>query len=195
MTALTETDGRLYVDRPEPGGFPGKPPAVPPRYARPLADLETTDAVGKARRWIERYEPGNGLLLVGPVGPGKSSIAGALALALGAPYRCSFWPVPDLVTATKAEFGQPSESYGITERIVRRPALVLDDIGTEASTDWQRKLLTDLVAHFYDQAQTLIATTNLDPGRLSDALGERTTSRLFEMCELVPVKGDDRRRA
>jgi len=54
--------------------------------------------------------------------------------------------------------------------------------------------LTELVAQRYDQSLTLVATTNLTPRQLEQRLGERTVSRLHEMCELVEVTGADRRR-
>lgn len=182
------------VEVQHPTGEAGLPPRVPPRYAIDLEELDQTPAVKAARQWIDDGSHG-GLLMVGPVGPGKSTLAGALALILGAPYRCSFWPVPDLVAAVKDEINHRGEGYGVAQKIKRRPVLVLDDIGTESDTDWQRKVLTDLIAYFYDQELTLIATTNLTSVDLEQALGERTASRLTEMCTLIPMTGRDRRRA
>lgn len=178
--------------RPAAPGESGPPPRVPRRYARPLEDLGDGPATA-IRDWVSN-RPTDGLLLVGPVGTGKSTAAGAVALHLGAPYHCSFWPVPDLIAALKDEMNNPTDSYTVTQKIKRRPALALDDIGTEHDTEWQRKVLTDLIAHCYDQQHTLIATTNLAPADLEQALGERTTSRLNEMCTLVPMLGRDRRR-
>jgi DNA replication protein DnaC len=38
-------------------------------------------------------------------------------------------------------------------------------------------------------------TTNLDPSALAEQVGERTVSRLIEMCgDPVPLFGEDRRR-
>lgn len=184
---------RFEVVHTEMPGEQGPPPRVPPRYALDLDRLGDDRTAKAVRTWVAE-RPTTGLLLVGPVGTGKSTAAGAVALHLGAPYRCSYWPVPDLIAAIKAEMSNPPEGYTTVEKIKRRPALVLDDIGTEHDTDWQRKVLTDLVAHVYDQKQALIATTNLSPADLERSLGERAASRLVEMCTLLPVTGKDRRR-
>lgn len=171
------------------------PPAVPAKYTTPLADLEQTEAVKAAQEWIDGYQVGKGLLLLGQVGTGKSSIAGALASTLGAPVHASFWPVADMLAKMQDEFGQPQDGYNVRQKIDRRDGLVLDDLGTELPTAWQTKALTDVIAHRYDNGLTLIATTNLTPKMLGERLGERTVSRLHEMCELVRVTGTDRRRS
>ena len=41
----------------------------------------------------------------------------------------------------------------------------------------------------------MIVTTNLPYDELRDQVGERTVSRLAEMCEQYPLYGDDRRYA
>ena len=133
--------------------------------------------------------------MLGQVGTGKSSIAGALGEWLGAPQRCSFWPVADMLSKMQDEFKQALDGYTVRQKIDRRDALVLDDLGTELPTAWQTKALTDVVAHRYDNGLTLIATTNLTPKMLGERLGERTVSRMHEMCELVEVTGADRRRS
>ena len=185
--------------RPQPATQPepprtSRPPSVPAKYTTPLADLEQTQAVKAAQAWIDTYQPGKGLLLLGQVGTGKSSIAGSLATTLGAPVHASFWPVADMLSKMQDEFNQTIDGYTVRQKIDRRDALVLDDLGTELPTAWQTKALTDLVAHRYDNGLTLIATTNLTPKMLGERLGERTVSRLHEMCELVQVTGTDRRR-
>jgi DNA replication protein DnaC len=179
-------------DRPEPAKGP---PHVPVRYRHRLADLEQTRAVNDTLAWLGRYQPGCGLLLLGPVGAGKSTIAGALALHFGAPNHASYWPVADMIDAMKREMDDPPQGHSVRVKIDKRPVLVLDDLGTELDTAWQTKAVTDLIAHRYDQQLTLVATTNLTVRQLGDRFGERTLSRLHEMCELVTVGGNDRRRS
>lgn len=170
------------------------PPSVPARYAVDLDTLEQSKPVLQVRDWLDNYREGNGLLLVGPVGTGKSTLAGAIGRILGAPSHCSFWPVGAMIAAMKAEMDNPPDGYTVRAKIDRRAALILDDLGTELPTGWQTNVLTELVAQRYDQSLTLVATTNLTPRQLEDRLGERTVSRLHEMCELVQVTGADRRR-
>jgi DNA replication protein DnaC len=177
--------------QPEP---PQGPPRVPARYRHQLDELEQTGAVTQVRDWLDRYEPGRGLLLNGPVGAGKSTIAGAVALHFNCPYHASYWPVPDLIDAMKREMDDPPSGHPVRVKIDKRQVLVLDDIGTELGTAWQAKAINDLIAHRYDQRLTLVATTNLTMQQMGGRFGERTLSRLHEMCELVTVGGNDRRR-
>ena len=39
-----------------------------------------------------------------------------------------------------------------------------------------------------------LLTSNVEPKQLAERLGDRVTSRLAEMCERIPMKGNDRRR-
>lgn len=174
-------------------GDAGTPPRVPPKYAIPLDALEQTTPVVKACTWFEE-RPTPGLLLVGHVGRGKSSIAGAIAMACQAPYRASFWPVLAMMRAMKAEFGQPLERKSIRQKLDERHMLVLDDVGTELDTAWQVTQLAEIVDHRYANELGLVVTTNLTARTLGERLDERTLSRLHGMCQLITVDGPDRRR-
>jgi DNA replication protein DnaC len=46
----------------------------------------------------------------------------------------------------------------------------------------------------YEAERAVIITTNLDRDALAEQIGERTVSRLEEMCEVCPLFGPDRRR-
>lgn len=178
---------------PQPPAVPSPPPRVPAKYHVQLDDLEQTAAVTKSRSWLED-RPTPWLLLAGPVGAGKSTIAGALAVALDTPYRCSFWPVGALIAAMKAEFDQPPEGHPVRVKIDKRHDLVLDDLGTELDSPWQTTAITDIIANRYDHQLGMIGTTNLTFGQLTERFGERTGSRLREMCTVIVVAGEDRRR-
>ena len=41
--------------------------------------------------------------------------------------------------------------------------------------------------------RSVLVTTNLEVAELESQIGPRTVSRLSEMCEAVPLFGDDRR--
>ena len=50
-----------------------------------------------------------------------------------------------------------------------------------------------IVDERYASNRSIVVTTNLDDERLEEQIGERTVSRLAEMCEPLPMYGDDRR--
>lgn len=176
-----------------------RPPHVPARYAARLEQLDPSDAVTRATAWLQRVRDNRkddrGLLLLGKVGRGKSAIAGALAVEAGAPVYTQFWPVIDLLNECKAEMDQRSDRSPVLYRIAQRRLLVLDDVGSERTSDWTVGVLTQVIAAAYDDRRLLVVTSNLTPDQLAAHLGQRTVSRLNEMTELVVVDGPDRRLA
>ena len=46
----------------------------------------------------------------------------------------------------------------------------------------------------YESERSMLITTNLERAPLAEQIGERTVSRLEEMCDMVPFYGRDRRR-
>jgi DNA replication protein DnaC len=195
-------DGR-YVDPATllPTSEPGRPPRVPDRYYGVLDDLEPTAPVRRVRAWLEhvRADPAasRGLLLLGPVGTGKSTIAGAIAVEMGAPAFAQFWPTHDLLRTIRDEISTPNpDRRPVFDKIAARCLLVLDDLGAERSSEWsKRDVIAGIIAARYDARQLLVITSNLGPQEIADHLeDDRLTSRLTEMVELVEVDGPDRRR-
>jgi DNA replication protein DnaC len=88
--------------------------------------------------------------------------------------------------------------------------LVLDDVGAGRTTPWARDVMHDLLAHRYNHKLPLIMTSNHPTGEddgegpagpelpggltLRDRLGDALMSRIYEMCLVVPVEGEDYRR-
>ena len=48
-----------------------------------------------------------------------------------------------------------------------------------------------LINERYEAGRALIVTTNNDEAELEEQIGARVVSRLVEMCEAVPLFGDD----
>ena len=76
--------------------------------------------------------------------------------------------------------------------------LHIDDVGAEQTTPWVLEQLYTVVNTRYEDRRSLILTTNLidregDDG-CEEQIGDRTVSRLYEMCgEPLPMFGADRR--
>ena len=81
------------------------------------------------------------------------------------------------------------------DRLSAVDLLHIDDLGAEKSSDWVLEQLYSIVNTRYESERAIVATTNLMPDELSEALGQRTVSRLVEICgDLIPLYGEDDRR-
>ena len=54
--------------------------------------------------------------------------------------------------------------------------------------------LYSLINARYEEERAVIITTNLERDDLATQINERTVSRLEEMCEILPVGGEDLRK-
>lgn len=182
---------------------------IPPRYAR--AELSTfeggsnakMDAFRLAKQFVSAFPVvDRGLLFYGPHGVGKTHLAiGILKEAIrtkGA--RGFFFETRDLLRMVRDTYNQSVEE---TEMEVLQPVLdadllVLDDLGSEKTSEWVQETLGLVVNTRYNRNRPTIFTSNLDDGLPNTdprsfiyQLGARTRSRLKEMCDWVRVDGVD----
>ena len=144
-------------------------------------------------KFISRYEPGDGILLHGPSGVGKSHICCATLRHL-----ISKRVEPGLFVDYRHMFTTISNTYDSDEReaeviapFLDAPILLLDDLGARRPTDWLLDTLGVILGHRYNNELSTICTTNLSGDQLARAIGQRMFSRLHQMCEFVPVQGRD----
>lgn len=172
-----------------------------------------------ACRFVEEYPVERaGLLLIGPIGVGKThlavSILKELMLVKGIP--CLFYDYRELLKQIQNSY---NASVQATEMEVLRPVfetevLVLDELGAVKPTEWVWDTVSHILNTRYNDKRTTIITTNykdLPPGAaadsdmptrtaaqraareetLGDRIGERMRSRLHEMCRVVQLDGKD----
>lgn len=157
------------------------------------ATLETLDAEVRevVDGWLS-HRSGN-LVFFGPVGSGKSHAAAAVGRALHfAGHSTEFWPHIELLEAAK-----PGKDPHHWSHVCQVPYLIVDDIGTEAETEWAKTQTYRLANSRELYMRPVISTANLEPGpggALEVLLGERTYSRLVRGAVAVRITGDDRRR-
>lgn len=131
----------------------------------------------------------DGLLFTGPVGSGKSFLAGCIANALlDMGKEVMMVVVPDLLDEIRATYDQDKyDRHAVTELGIIDAArkvriLILDDLGAHNYTEWTRNKIYNIINYRLNNRLPTVITTNLSLENLEDYLGERTTSRLIQMC-------------
>jgi len=93
------------------------------------------------------------------------------------------------------------------KEILEAEVLLLDDLGAGRTTAWAQDVMHDVLAHRYNRKLPTVMTTNRATGdddddattgsdapTLRDRLGDALMSRIYEMCRVIPVNGEDYRR-
>jgi DNA replication protein DnaC len=181
---------------------------IPRRYAGvsferpPVTELSRSapDQVQAVRRYalqIDRnLDAGAGLWIQGDVGTGKTTLAMLVSkAALEAGRSVAIYSLPRLLNLLRESMDSDAGKVDLLDRLTAVDLLHVDDLGAENRTDWVLEQLYSIVNARYEAKRAIVATTNLMPDELSDALGARTVSRLVEICgDLLPLFGDDKRR-
>jgi DNA replication protein DnaC len=163
--------------------------------------------------FIKRYPlVEKGLFFLGNPGVGKTHLTVAILKKLmvekGVP--CLFCSYQELLRKIRDSYNPVSLS---TESEVVRPVLetdvvAIDDLGAERISDWVEDTVTYILNYRYAQKKITLLTSNLPDApedakerspsgkhrvgeTLTDRVGLRVRSRLYEMCELVRIHADD----
>ena len=143
---------------------------------------------------------------MGDTGTGKTHLAvAALKAIIDKGHEGIFFDYQNLLDRIRSSYDKTS---GSSDREAYRSAmdaevLLLDDLGSHRVTEWVEDTVTSIVTYRCNHRKPLIATTNLSPDdtgsvayttpggsdvhkkTLTEAIGERARSRLFEMCRVV----------
>ncbi|WP_097000844.1 ATP-binding protein [Persephonella hydrogeniphila] len=153
------------------------------------------------------FKKGKGLFFVGPPGVGKTHLAVGILKEF---FRRKgivglFYDTRSLLFRLKSSFDGSSSAREILEEVVDAPLLVLDDLGSERLSDWARDILHFIIINRYNDMKPIIITSNIElktgkklegdilENTLEERMGQSIASRLSEICEVLPVKGKDKR--
>jgi DNA replication protein DnaC len=142
-----------------------------------------------------------GILLYGPPGTGKTHLASATLRNIieYKGLRGLFYDFRTLLIDIKTTFDRNESSYEVLEPVLKTPLLVIDDVGAERNTEWAKDILATIINYRYVNSLPTIITTNLRFDISTDEsfvskFDERTESRIYEMCKIIKVDGNDRRK-
>lgn len=161
---------------------------------------------GTAKDIAEEYadkfsrETTRGLMFYGKAGSGKTHLAVAIARRIieTKQIQVRFARVVDLLSEIRKTFDE-NESYrtenesDLIKKYIAVPLLVIDDLGSEKTTDWVRQILYQIIDERWIEQKPIIVTSNLKPNELKARFEERIASRVAGMCRLVESRDYDYR--
>lgn len=160
----------------------------PARFAHAHVDQLDGGFARAVADW--RQHPHRNLVIAGDVGVGKTHAAIAAArLANDAGWDVRIHDVVTLLQQLRPG-GDGDELFA---RALACDVLLLDDLGGQKTSDWTTERLYAVINQRWLDQRALVATSNLDPQALSEALGERTYDRLLDDAVTAVVTGDSRR--
>jgi DNA replication protein DnaC len=169
----------------------------------PLVSIERRNphVVREVRRYVgeigARLDEGKGLWFTGDVGTGKTTLAMLISrAAMEADRTVAIYSLPRLLAMLRDTYDDDA-AYSLSDLIDRLCSVDLlhvDDVGAEQSSPWVLEQLYTIVNTRYEDGRAVLLTTNLDDAALRAQIGERTVSRVFEMCgDPLGMFGEDQR--
>ena len=164
----------------------------------------------------EQLANGRGMWFTGDFGTGKTTLAMLISkTAMERDHTVAIYSLPRLLAMLRETFRDDAR-YSLSQlvdRLCSVDLLHIDDVGAEQTTAWVLEQLYTVVNTRYEDRRSLILTTNLikserkrpahipedawdarPDAELREQIGDRTVSRLYEMCgDPLPMYGDDRR--
>lgn len=175
-----------------------------------------------SRQFVNNYPVQDvGLLFQGPCGVGKTHLAVAVVneLIKKKNENCYFCDFREMIRNLQSSYSAESAltESDVIAPIFEKKVLVLDELGAKRTTPWVEETVFYIINHRYNNKKLTIFTSNYidseedeedqrDPyfkkqdftkraeETLVDRIGVRLRSRVYEMCKIVDVWGDDYRK-
>jgi DNA replication protein DnaC len=132
--------------------------------------------------------PNENIYLWGGVGSGKTHLATAL---IREQKNFTRLKIPQLYRAIRQCKTAVDEEL-LIKRLSSNP-LMIDDLGAEKLTEFSAQTLYEVIDRRYEiGGGGMVITSNFDLNGISQKLdSDRISSRLFQMCKIVKLSGDD----
>ena len=161
-------------------------------------DMQNPRITQAMQKYVESFpemrKQGQGLLLYGKVGTGKTYEAAEVANALiDRGYSVLVTNFARIANTVSGMYEGKQEYY---DSLNRFSLLVLDDLGAERKTEYMSEIVYNIIDSRYRAGLPMIITTNLTAEELKnpqDITNKRIYDRVIERCLPVEVEGKNRR--
>jgi len=173
-----------------------------------IRERSIQDALEYSVKYIKEYPSLTPPFFIGSPGLGKThlsvSIISQLTLSLG--VKCLFKQFRDLIADIKDLYIKNDSEKDYIDNFSNYKVLVIDDLGSTRMSEWETSILDTIIATRYNANLHTIFSSNLsflgsktykqtkEDMILDYKIGERNLSRIFEMCQMIELKGDDYRK-
>jgi DNA replication protein DnaC len=182
-----------------------------------------TQAKMLVQRFASEFPVGSehGLLLMGPCGVGKTHLAvSAMKTIVLRGHSGLFYDYRELLKAIQDSYNPENQAteMSVLEPVLKAEILVLDDVGSSKPSPWALETVGHILNTRYNEKRVTLLTTNfLDSDAavanppsaspriagmraptiedsLTERVGKRIRSRLYEMCRTLEIYAPDYRK-
>ncbi|WP_434626217.1 ATP-binding protein [Pseudomonas sp. Z1-29] len=148
---------------------------------------------GFVEAFDENFLVGRSAMLLGTVGTGKTHLGTAMLQAVIREYaleglRGLYATAGSIIRDVKATFGNRGRTEAdVYEDLIRPDLLVIDEVGVQHGTDFERQVLFEVINGRYERVKPTIVVSNLGVTELRQCLGDRAVDRLRDKSGIVVV--------
>lgn len=180
---------------------------IPPEFLRCTLDNYEVDssterqlALDVSRDFVNTWGGNRSrwLVFMGNYGNGKTHLACAIAMEIARRYKdgeIMYIPAYNLAPKIRSSFtdGDVSE-YNVKRSIAQfNGLLVMDDIGWQQGTDYDRQVTSEIIAERYAHGKSMILLTNMDGDQMAAFLGYQVFDRVADRADAVEFSWESHR--